>query len=67
MAIAEMDQAFNCVELAALLLAFPGVVNKLPVFGIILNESPEAWHVELNLRVKLEAAEAKTMASCAEI
>jgi len=63
-AITGIDQTFNCVELAALQLAFPGEVNKLAVFGIILIESPET---ELNLRVKLDAAEAKTMASCAEM
>lgn len=65
MAIAGIDHAFKLVELASLLpLALPGEakkLEKLAVFGIIFRESPES------LRVKLDAAEAKTMASCAEM
>lgn len=57
MAIAGIDQAFSCVELPSELLAFPGEVKKLCVFG---------KQVELSLRDKLDAAEANTMASCAE-
>lgn len=69
MAIAGMDHAFNCVELPSeLLLAFPGEMKKQAVFGkVFLRESPEMTHVELNLRVRLDAAEARTMASCAEM
>ena len=61
MAIIEMDHAFNCVELPSL-LAFPGGEKKLALFG-----KPSLREVELNLRVKLDAAEAKTLASCAEM
>lgn len=68
MAIAGMDQAFKCVELPSELLAFPGEVKKLEVFGkVFFRESPEMAQVELNLRDKLDAADAKTIASCAEI
>jgi len=65
-AIAGMDQAFNCVELPSeLALAFPGAVRRL-VFGRdILRASPEMAQLELNLRVRLDAADASTMASCA--
>ena len=67
-AIAGIDHAFNCVELSAEeLLAFPGDDMKLKLFGNVLIESPETKQVELNLRLKLDAAEAKTMASCAEM
>lgn len=68
-AIAGIDHAFNCVELSAEeLLAFPGDDMKLKLFGnVFLTESPETKQVELNLRLKLDAAEAKTMASCAEM
>ena len=69
-AIAGIDHAFNCVELSAEeLLAFPGEDMKLKLFGnVFLIESPEETkQVELNLRLKLDAAEAKTMASCAEM
>jgi len=61
-AMVGMDQAFNRVELSP--FAFLGEVNKLAVIGEVLRcASPEMTQVELNLRVRLDAAEAKTMAS----
>lgn len=67
-AIAGIDQAFKLVELSSLLpLALPGEakkLEKLAVFGIFLRESPD---ITLNLRVKLDAADANTIASCADI
>lgn len=69
MAIAGIDHAFSCVELPPELpLAFPGDANRLGVLGrVFLREFPEMAHVEVNLRVKLDAAEARTIASCAEM
>jgi len=45
-----IDHACNCV------LALPGAVEKAP---------PDRTQVELSWRVRFEAAEAKTFASCA--
>lgn len=63
MAIVGMDHAFNRVEHLSL-FAFPGELSKLPVFGpALVVASPEMTQLELILRVKLDAAEAKTMVS----
>lgn len=68
MEIAGMDQAFKPVELPSGLLAFPGEVKKLEGFGkVFLRVSPEMVQVELNLRDKLDAADTKIVASCAEM
>jgi len=61
-AMVGIDQAFNRVELSP--FAFLGEVHKLAVFGkVLLSAPPEMTQVELNLRVRLDAAEASTMAS----
>lgn len=63
-AMAEIDHAFSEVELpSGRTAARPG--DDVNFGSVFVSESPETRYVELNLRDRLDAADARTMASCA--
>lgn len=63
-AMAGIDHAFNRVVLASfLLLALPGELKKVLMLALFLIVSPDIMYSDRSFRVRLEAADASTIAS----